>query len=435
MPGPNPTLGEVAGKIIVAEVERVAGYLDLNGKAVYHAARRAGAAGCILIDHKPLDTVSPHSLKMAGATDLADLPAILVGAGDGARLRGMIDGGATHARMIVEASVVPWQSDNIFAVVPGASDAVVLITSPHDAFFDGVTDSGAGLAALAALAEHYANQARDTRPAKTLLFLSTTGHYAGGGVGIRSFVKRHRDWIERDFLADVHLGNGITGAEVGVVGGRLVATGSESTRQLFLSSHPFLSAVARSAVLQAGLTDTLVSVPAVVFNIGEHTHFAQLGVGHVAVMGAPSYADTRLDTLDKVSPEMLSGILEFATTVIDEILGLSNEQLRHRLGADPETVRTAAARIFAGNHPPSPSPPVVRYRELEAGEFEFEASATAATRYVWDFGDGCPVRDTVAPKIRHRYAVKGDCEVAAVAVDALGLAARTRTRVTMSNPR
>jgi hypothetical protein len=426
------SIGDVAGKIVVADVNRIAGYLDANGKAVYHAARQAGAVGCVLIDDKPLNAVSPHSLKMAGSTDLADLPGIILGGEDGARLRALMEHDSTRARMTVEASVTPWKSENIYAILPGVSRQVVLITSPHDSFFEGATDSGAGLAGLAALAGHCARTAENSRPTRTLVFLSTTGHYAAGGAGIRAFIERHREWIERDFLVNVHLGNGIAGAETRVAGGELVATGRASTRQLFVSNHPFLSAIAHPVLGHAGLTDTLRPVPAAVFNIGEHTHFAELGVGHIAVMGAPSYADSELDTLDRVSPAMMSRILNFATGVIDEILEMPIEHIQYRLDSDARAIQMAAARIFAGVHPDPPPPPLVRFHDVGGGELEFEVSGCDAARYLWDFGDGSPTFETETPARRHRYGADGRYHVTVLAVDAVGNATRARTNVAAS---
>lgn len=82
-------------------------------------------------------------------------------------------------------------SQNVYAVLPGASDEEVLIMSHTDGFFQGAMDNASGMATAIDIARHYAAIPQGDRP-RTMVFVATPDHHHGE-TGRDLMIKTH-DW-------------------------------------------------------------------------------------------------------------------------------------------------------------------------------------------------------------------------------------------------
>lgn len=82
-------------------------------------------------------------------------------------------------------------TENIYAVLPGASDEQMVILAHGDGFFQGAMDNASGMATGIDMARHYAALPRAQRP-RTLVFVTIPDHHHGEhgrGVLIKTY-----DW-------------------------------------------------------------------------------------------------------------------------------------------------------------------------------------------------------------------------------------------------
>jgi hypothetical protein len=122
------------------------------------------------------------------------VPRMAIGAQDGTTVREMIEQGVSpKVHLELEVKKVPnLKTASVWGELPGMTDENIVIMSHDDGFFDGALDNASGMAGMLALAEYYAKVPRAERR-RTLTFLVTPGHHAGGQ-GIR-WVHENRDTV------------------------------------------------------------------------------------------------------------------------------------------------------------------------------------------------------------------------------------------------
>lgn len=82
-------------------------------------------------------------------------------------------------------------SQNVYAVLPGASDEEVMVMAHTDGFFQGAMDNASGMATAIDIARHYAAVPIVQRP-RTMVFVATPDHHHGE-TGRDLMIKTH-DW-------------------------------------------------------------------------------------------------------------------------------------------------------------------------------------------------------------------------------------------------
>jgi Peptidase family M28 len=82
-------------------------------------------------------------------------------------------------------------SQNVYAVLPGASDEEVMVMAHTDAFFQGAMDNASGIATAIDIARHYAAIPQARRP-RAMVFVATPDHHHGE-TGLNLMIKTH-DW-------------------------------------------------------------------------------------------------------------------------------------------------------------------------------------------------------------------------------------------------
>jgi len=426
---------DVAGKIVVGDVVRWKSYMNVNGGEIYRRALMAGAKGVVLIEPHPANHITPHTLKVGRGYDpiesFPQLPALVMGKHDGAALRSRMEKGGLRARLVLDATIKPTSGNNICAVLPGKTREAILVTSPHDSFNAGATDSGTGLACLAAIAQHFASRGQ---PEKTLFFLSTMGHYAGGEAGVEGFIDAHRHTEMKDFLVNVHCGNSICSTTYEVSDDRFVDTGKESVRTVFTSPLPYLSAITQEAMAQAGTLDTMMRMPTHILNVGEHLSFDSEGIAVVATMDCPVYFDTPEDTIDKVPKDGLMRMFTFVQAVINGILGTPINLLKTPYTPDPRITTGVRALAFLRPESVTPKimlvpPPQVQISQDKGRDVTLSVQPVRSKRYLWVFGDGSEPILTRVPQCAYTYDKPGKYAAEVFGLDLMGNAARTRVEV------
>src|SRR5262249_25387341 len=106
--------------------------------------------------------------------EVLPLPGAFVGRDSGARLARLLEAGPVDGRLATTSRAGPATADNVLGWLPGASDQVVLVTSHLDSPFSGVTNDASGMAAVLAMARHFASKRPEERPL-SLLFLAAGG--------------------------------------------------------------------------------------------------------------------------------------------------------------------------------------------------------------------------------------------------------------------
>lgn len=219
---PDLTDLDMAGKILLVDVDYVGNFMPTDGSSMadaglYGAAVRAGASGYVRRAGAPGNSVMLMHLAQNFATHaaparLGGIPALTVGSADFTRL---VESAATGADLRLNLTVfdVPKGGDlrveggalgpgshhlratvdDVWGVLPGRSDEVIVIAAHYDSTFDGAVDNATGCAVLLGLLRYFAALEQNER-AKTLVFLSSGAHDTGD-FDLYHFVELHRDDI------------------------------------------------------------------------------------------------------------------------------------------------------------------------------------------------------------------------------------------------
>jgi hypothetical protein len=189
----DTTLGPVVTSIIAVAAPQLADF------------KKAGARGVVFAFTNISDGHAAGQYLPFGRA-LQEMPTLWVGRDAGVRLRKLAQEGAS-ATLTLDADVFPGtHTDTVFATLPGASTDEAIIVNTHTDGPNAIEENGG--VALVALAKYFAKIPRGSRK-RTLVFVMTTGHFAGAYVPtIRGFIEQHQDVIKKTVAAVTveHLG-------------------------------------------------------------------------------------------------------------------------------------------------------------------------------------------------------------------------------------
>ena len=121
------------------------------------------------------------------------VPTMTISQDEGFMLRDLLAAGRhvqIHLKLdIANRENVP--SQNVYAVLPGASDEEVMVMAHTDGFFQGAMDNASGMATAIDIARHYAAIPQARRP-RAMVFVATPDHHHGE-TGLDLMIKTH-DW-------------------------------------------------------------------------------------------------------------------------------------------------------------------------------------------------------------------------------------------------
>lgn len=281
---------------------------EAPARDVYWQSVRRGAAGlCLILRDQPGNS-NTHYGPYDGI--LKPVPALWIGCDDGVALRQQARAGAV-ATMTLEGSVVPGTMHNVWGVLPGVSDEVILVTSHHDSPFQGAVEDGTGVAQVLAQAWAWSRVPRERRP-RTLVFVVDAGHFHGSQ-GAHGFARTHPDLMARTriLITLEHLG----AREVAGTPRGYVDTGCPAFTVMFTSGEPTTIATVVRALTDcpprrtaAIPSDLLAPVP----TSDASGYVAETGVPVISWIGCPYYLLDQHDTLDRVD---FAELLPIARTV------------------------------------------------------------------------------------------------------------------------
>ena len=273
----------------------------------WESVRRGARAVCLILRDQP-STSNSHYGPYDGIEK--PLPGLWIGKGEAPGLRRMARSGA-EATLVLRTAVSDGTMHNVWGVLPGRSDEVLIVHSHHDSPFSGAVEDGTGIAHVLAQARAWSRLSPDERP-RTLVFVATAGHFYGSA-GSHQFAIDHPDLMKRTrvLLTLEHLG----AREVDEHQGRYRETGRLAFSVMFTTPDVRVIAPVLRAMRKAPPPCT-ASIPSDFFapvpTSDASGMVAEAGVPVVSWIGCPYYLLDEHDTLDKVDRDSL---LPYARTV------------------------------------------------------------------------------------------------------------------------
>lgn len=279
---------------------------------VYWQAVRRGAKGiCLILRDQPSNS-NTHYGPYDGI--MKPLPGLWIGKHDGNRLRQQAQASAT-ATLTLEGQMEPGTTHNVWGVLPGQSEEVILVTSHHDSPFQGATEDGAGAVQVLAQAQAWARVPQEHRP-KTLVFVIDAGHFYGS-IGAHNFAEIHKDILEktRILLTLEHL----AAKDVKAEGEGYADTGKLALTVMFTTPDPTVIATVIKA-LECKPAKVTASIPSNFFGPVPTSdamgYVMATSVPVISWVGCPYYLLDAHDTLDKVAKDELGPICETVAELV-----------------------------------------------------------------------------------------------------------------------
>lgn len=274
-----------------------------NPNSVYWLASDRGAAGLVLVlkDH-PFD-INTHWGPYAGK--MKAMPCMYVSHYKNDRIKALAQAGG-DATLTITGSLEPGHGRNIYGILPGQSEETIIISTHHDSAFKGATEDGTGVGMVLAMAETWAQVPPDQRE-KTLLFITTTGHFYGGK-GSRTFAHTHAEDLLKNAVLDINLEHLAARNYVDDGQGNGVFDGEQALSIVFVNENYEAIATASRMMKRTEPERTLL-IPSTLLGPvppGEAGHYHMYtGVDFIHWIGQPYYLLTSDDTLDKVDVSQL----------------------------------------------------------------------------------------------------------------------------------
>lgn len=162
------------------------------------AFKKAGAAGVVVVLDLPEEAARGQYLPYDGI--IRGLPSLIVDREVGAQLKKVASAGG-NVRLRLEARVERMTTPNLYGIIPGASDELVILQSHTDGT-NGLEENGPE--AILAMAQYLARIPRGELPRSVLVVMST-GHMAGHAMGTEAFLRTHADDLVARTAAAVSL--------------------------------------------------------------------------------------------------------------------------------------------------------------------------------------------------------------------------------------
>lgn len=279
---------------------------------VYWQSVKRGALGVVLILNRQPSGSNTHYGPFDGI--MKPIPGLWVGRNEASSLRKSAKRGDT-ARLRLTGFETPSTTSNIWGVLPGVSDEIIMVTSHHDSPFKGAAEDGAGVAQVLAQAWTWSRIPKSKR-SKTIVFVLDAGHFYGS-TGAHNFALSNEGIMEkaRILITLEHLG----GREVKGKGNRYVFTGKPALTVMFTSPDSDPVAIASRAVRKMSPRSTAL-IPADLFGPAPTSdalgYVLQSSVPVISWIGCPYYLLDESDTLDKIDKSELDNICKTVTEIV-----------------------------------------------------------------------------------------------------------------------
>ena len=285
----------------------------------YEASQKAGASGYVgVLLNYPDMGCGEFTYYAPSDGVLRGLPGLWVDAGSAGRLEELARS-AARARLSLEAETGEVEGRNVYAILPGRGEGVVVVHSHHDAPYGGAVQDASGVAFVLLLARHYASKAREGwTPRHTMVFLFTEGHFDSGS-GQEAFLEAHRDLAGR-ILVDIAVEH--IGMEYAVRDGKAYPTGRPEPRAIFASEDkPYIVEAFKRALEAHRPRSTLLLPTSTILGVpSDANRFWRRGVPVASLISGPIYMFSSCDTPEKVAYSDIPVLLDVYRDAIDYIL-------------------------------------------------------------------------------------------------------------------
>ncbi len=297
--------------------------------SVYWRALQRGAAGLVLILKDYPTNINTHWGPYDGA--MKDLPGVYVGKYDGMKLRELIQSEQCEGHLILEGYKEPSTAHNIWGILPGMSDDLIMISSHHDSAFQGASEDGTGVAMVLAQLRAWSQIPKSQRP-YSLLFIITAGHLYGG-IGAENFARTYKDSLLKKVLVDVNLEHACAKEVIeDPISHEFKFTNNLAMGAVFLTKNETIIAHTIKAIQEHSI-DQMIIIPDNFFAtppIGEAGHFfiqsENLQIIHW--IRSPYYLLTAEDTLDKIDMEKLGPTAQAVSDLINSLMQVPKDQFQ-----------------------------------------------------------------------------------------------------------
>ncbi len=295
------------------------GEYDAPPNDVYWNAHKRGAAAiCLILKDQP-SKYNTHYGPYDGF--MKPMPGLWIGKYDGMVLRELAKDGK-RATLTLSGSKKPGEMNNVWGVLPGMSDEVILVTSHHDAPFEGASEDGAGTVQVLAQAWSWSKVPIEQRP-KTMVFVVDGGHFYGSK-GAHYFAREHKDIMDRTriLITLEHL----AAKEVKEKDGVYSPTGNSALTVMFTSPDPVIIAAIMKAFEKVPPKRT-VPIPMDFFGEAPTSDAAgyvlESNVPVISWIGCPYYLLDSGDTLDKIDKSELQPIANTTVELVKVFMAMN----------------------------------------------------------------------------------------------------------------
>ena len=213
------------------------------------------------------------------------IPGLWVGPGASSRLRGLANSRG-DIRLTLDATLSPdARSRTVYALVPGASDRIVIVTTHTDG--PNAIEENGPLPMLAMARDLLSRTPAPGQPA--VLFLFASGHFVGPAADATDrFLELHPDFRDRTVagLAVEHLG-GMEWQDDGA--GRYASTGKAEMSLLFTEGEHMADIAFGAAQASDDPRGAVVRANDLGYFFGEGRALARAGIPTIGFLPAPSY--------------------------------------------------------------------------------------------------------------------------------------------------
>lgn len=249
------------------------------------------------------------------------------------------------ASISLEATRRRVPANTVVGYLEGKSKDSILVTSHHDAVWDGAVEDGSGTAEVLALARYYSRLPASSRK-KTLMFTTNDSHYTGYEAHI-AFIRRNV--LDRDpavqphrIVANVAIEHIGKAASIGP-NGELNVSNLPEPRGIFENLNPLLGLSIVNAVVRNDMRRTAILNANPLQFTGIPTDVSGLlkaGIPTVSLIAGPAYMYDEQDTLDKVAFNELRPVANTFANIIDAI----DNSYSETIGYLPLSVTTAIGK-------------------------------------------------------------------------------------------
>ena len=291
--------------------------------SVYWRAVRGGALGLILILRDAPTNINSHWGPYDGT--MKPIPALYVGKYDGMKVRELSQTENSHGTIILSGYKEISNANNIWGILPGQSEEMIMVSTHTDSAFEGASEDGIGVAMVLAQLRAWSQIPKEDRP-KSILFVLTAGHLYGG-IGAEMFAKKYSENLLKKVVVDINLEHMCAKeVEEDPETHNYRFTNNLALGAIFLSHDEILLAHTIKAIKEYSI-ENMILIPENFFNtppIGEAGHFtthSDLKIIHW--IRNPYYLLTAEDTLDKIAMDKLHPTAQCVTDIINSLMHLS----------------------------------------------------------------------------------------------------------------